>query len=136
MGYNPNAHEPTRDQTEFDDREIPSGVYLMGPAWMKCPSIRSWKVRFDVLMGPFEGASAFVLQGRDTNKTGTQNRLYYYAKSAGLTGELETNGEGFLTERGLRSDVLGHVIKAKVTRKKERRAGSDGQERDFIDYDF
>ena len=61
MGYNPNAHAPTRGQTEFDDREIPSGVYLMGPAWMKCPSIRSWKARFDVLMGPFEGASAFVL---------------------------------------------------------------------------
>ncbi len=136
MGYNPNAHEPTRGQTEFDDREIPSGVYLMGPAWLKCPSVRSWKVRFDVLMGPFEGASAFVLQGRDTSKDGTRNRLFYYSKSAGLTAELETTDDGFITERSLRADVLGHAIKAKVTRKKERRAGRDGIERDFVDYDF
>lgn len=136
MGYDPNAHEPTRGQTEFDEREIPAGVYMMGPAWLKCPSERSWKARFDVLMGPFKGASAFVLQGRDTNKTGTKNRLFYYSKSAGLTGALETTDGGTITERSLRADVLGHAIKAKVTRKKTSRQGNDGAMREFIDYDF
>lgn len=128
MAYDPTANEPTKGQTQYDSREIPSGVYLMGPAWLKCPTPKSWKARFEVLMGPFKGASAFVLQGRDTSKEGTRNRLYYYCKSAGLDGvKLETTNDGRITERSLSADVIGHVIKAKVTRKK------NGQ---YVDHDF
>lgn len=136
MGYNPNQHAPTREQTEFDDREVPSGVYLFGPAWLQCPSKLSWKIRADVLMGPLAGASAFVLQGRDTKKEGTRNRLYYFSRSAGL-GDVELEDvEGIITERSLRNDVLGHAFKAKITKKTKRSQDRDGNWRDFVNHDF
>lgn len=126
MGFNPNQHKPTSGQG--NDEEIPAGVYLLsvGP-WLKCPTERSWKSRFGVLSGPSTGASIFVLQGRDTTKQGTQNRLFYYCKSAAITAELETTSSGLLTERGIRDDILGHVIKAKVSKSR------DGQ---YVNYDF
>ena len=123
MGFNPNKHTPTKGQADFDDREIPAGVYLMIPRWLKCPTEKSWKARFDVLMGPFEGASAFILQGRDVSKEGTANRLYYYSQSAGIDAELETQSRGsmeIITEHAIREHVLGRAIKGKVTRKPAR----------------
>lgn len=136
-GYNPTAQAPTKPQNEYDDREIPSGVYLFGPAWLQCPSPLSWKIRAEVLMGNFVGASAFVLQGRDTSKQGTRNRLYYFAQSAGLEGvELDANEHGIITEASLRQDVLGHAFKAKIVRKTNRRQDRSGNWRDFVDYDF
>lgn len=133
MGYNPTAAPPTKGQSEYDDREIPPGVYLMGPAWLSIPSPRSWKARFDVIMGSFEGAGAFILQGRDTSKQGTRNRLFYYSQSAGLVDvELETEGDGAtITERAIRTHIIGRVIKAKVTKKKREHNGET-----YTDYDF
>lgn len=133
MGFNPNAHKPTKPQTDFDNREIPAGTYLFGPAWCKCPTDRSWKGRFEVLDGPFMGASCFILQGRDLSKEGNANRLFYYAQSAGLDRELETGGANgmMLTEAAIREHILGRAIKAKITKKTRQ-----GEKRELIDYDF
>lgn len=135
MSYDPTNHRPTKPQTEYDDREIPSGVYLFGPAWLICPSMNSWKTRNDVLMGPFAGCRAFVLQGRDTNKEGTRNRLYYFTQSANIKATLETTEDGRITERSLRNDVLGHAFKAKITKKKTRKH-RNGEEVEYTNYDF
>lgn len=126
MGWNPNDHTPTKGQADYDQREIPAGTYLLMPGWLRCPTERSWKARFDVLAGPMKGARCFVLQGRDISKAGTANRFYYYAQSADLDAEIETEGTA-LAEHSLREHVLGHAIKAKVTKKKRG---------EYVDYDF
>jgi len=133
MGYNPTAEAPTKEQSEYDTREIPAGVYLFGPAWLNIFSPVSWKARFDVLMGAYEGAGAFVLQGRDTSKQGTRNRLFYYSKSAGLDGvelDFDSNGTS-IAESSIRQHFIGRAIKAKVTKKTRERDGKT-----FTDYDF
>ncbi len=118
MGYNPNQHRPDKSQTDYDERELPAGVYLLGPSWIQCPTEKSWKARFEALDGPFTGASCFIMQGRDISKQGTQARFFYYSQSADLDVEFDTNGS-ILTEDSLRQYLLGRAIKAKVSKKVE-----------------
>lgn len=116
MGYNPQQNKPDKAQTDYDKRELPAGVYLFGPSWLQCPTVRSWKARFEALDGPFTGASCFIMQGRDTSKQGTQNRLFYYSQSADLNVSFDMDGT-IITEASIREHIIGRAIKAKVSKK-------------------
>lgn len=117
MGWNPDSYTDAPASSgdsggDYDEREVPSGDYVMGITWQKSVSARSQKLRMEVLAGPMKGASCFPLVSKNVEeKKGSADRMFHICKSFHISGDLDFSDACFA------SKFVGRAGKVKIQKK-------------------
>lgn len=140
MGWKPGEHEPEGEQKDFDNRPLPSGLYLVGSTWYarKGADGRVFRLRGENIaeIGDdgglrFEmvGRSFFHMMSARVEKQFNADRWYWFMKAIGKLGEELDFSDGCI-ERV----VMGSACIMRVTRKK-RTIKRDGKTVELWDHD-